>query len=631
MNNKLLYTYAIAKTLYEKFGDYIDTFYAFVLKVLPEDRTPVDFSYIQKNIEQNSGMFIPEFSLTSIITRAKRKGYLIEQAGYVKLTDKGDKYVQNLESEGDVNRRVNELLEDIKLYLNEPHLKIEEVYKIILCFINENIDPIIDFFNPTKSCNLGKGIKIHKYEGKLLEYFKIADQSKPNLYKTLQDIVYGSIISLSASFSNIAEINQKFRDVQIFLDSNFLFSLFELHYPEMDKPVKELFEMLKNNKFTIKVFDFTIQEIVHVLSNYANEQYMYIQGIKVNSIYCNLKSKGWTKEDAYEFIQKIEEKIWNLGIHIYPAKIDIDTYVPNRDYVSKIQKYKPLLPYQSEQTYYHDLGAIEKIKEIRGSPKREIEKSVAIFLTSDLKLSRFDFLELKHKQNLTVCEVIPDRLLTNILWLKNPSMIKDVPLQKIIAIHSRGVFIDQKIWSRFYFNVKKLRDENHITDRDVAMLFYSGHIEKALLEFNDTDVEKITTGFIEEQIDDARKKIDKETQEKIESHKVIFEEKIAGEIDKQRVWESKIKKIKSKIEGESKDKAVFVTNFEFVILLILILIFLKIILSLPKGITSIVQAAISICTFLGFKFDMFHIRSKSIDMRFNLYYQKKLKEFNLGD
>lgn len=631
MNTKLLYTYAIAKTLYEKVGDYIDTFYAFVLKVLPGDRIPVDFNYIQKNIELNSGMFIPEFSLASIITRAKRKGYLIEQGGYVRLTDKGDKYVLNLESEVNVNRRVNELLEDVKIYLNEPSLKTEEVYKIILSFINENIDPIIDFFNPTKSCLLGKEIKTHKYEGKLLEYFKIADQRKPDLYKTLQDIVYGSIISLSASFSNIAEINQKFRDVQIFLDSNFLFSLFELHYPEMDKPVKELFEMLKNNKFTVKVFDFTVQEIVHVLSNYANEQYMYFPDIKVNSIYSNLKSRGWTKEDAHEFIQKIEEKIWNLGVSIYPAKINIDTFTPNRDYVNKIQKYKPLQSYQREQTYYHDLAAIEKIREIRETPKREIEKSVAIFLTSDLKLSKFDFLELKHKQNLTVCEVIPDRLLTNILWLKNPMMIKEVSLQKIIAIHSRGVFIDQKIWSRFYFNVKKLKDEDRITDRDVAMLFYSGYIEKALLEFNDTDIEKITTGFIEKQIDDARKNIDKETQEKIEQHKVIFEEKIAGEIDRQRMWEAKINKVKLRLEGESKDKAVFVTNFEFTLLLILILVLLKVVLSLPKEVTSIVQTAISICTFLGFKLNMFHIRSKSIEDKFNLYYKTKLREFNLED
>jgi len=34
MNNKL-FTYAFAKTLFEQKRDYIDTFYAFVLKTLP--------------------------------------------------------------------------------------------------------------------------------------------------------------------------------------------------------------------------------------------------------------------------------------------------------------------------------------------------------------------------------------------------------------------------------------------------------------------------------------------------------------------------------------------------------------------------------------------------------------------
>jgi len=531
MIRKLLYTYALAKSIYEQRKDYIDTFCPFVLKVLPIDRDILDLITIQGKIKDNYGLNIPEHSLKSIITRAKNKNYITVVKWQVRLNEKGIEYLDRLEPEKEVDRRINELLADVKSYLNEPRLSLEEIYKIVLCFINENIDPIIEFFDPNGICKLDiPRLKIRNYEDTLIQYFLDAEKQKPHLWKTIQDIVYGSVIAVSSISPNIAEINRRFKDVQVFLDSNFIFSLFEFHFPEINKPAKELFELLKIYKFDIKVFDFTVNEMVHALSNYSSEQHMYVPGIKVNSIYSNLKSKRWTIEDVKEFIQKIEERIWSLGIKIEPSKIDLTTYIPKKEYIDRILEYKPLQPYQTERSRYHDLAIIEKIKEIRSTPKREIEKSKAIFLTSDLKLSKFDFLELSHKENATICEIIPDRLLTNILWLKNPTIVKDIPFKTIIAIHSREIFIDRGIWRRFYENVRKLREEGRIEDKDISMLFYNHYIEGVLLEFDESEADKITRELILDEIEKMSGMIDIETQKKLEEQKRIFEDKITHDV-----------------------------------------------------------------------------------------------------
>src|SRR3989338_7597686 len=373
MNDKLLYSYALTKTIYEQRKDYIDTFCPFVLKVLPTKGDVLTLIQIQKKIEENYGLNIPEHSLKSIITR-----------------EKGNKYLDHLEPENEVERRINELLGDIKVYLNETKLPLEEIYKIVLCFINANISLIVEFFDPTRISKLDiSKSKILNYEDKLIQYFVDAERQKPQFWKTLQDIVYGSVISVSVISSKIAEINKKFQDVQVFLDSNFIFSLFEFHFPEVNKPAKELYELLNIYKFQLKVFDFTLYEIVNMLNNYSQEQHMYVSNVKVNSIYSNLKCRGWTVDDVREFIQKIEEKIWSLNIVIEPTNVDLMTYLPrNKEYINVVLKCKPILPYQNERVRYHDIAAIEKIEEIRGSPKREIERSRAIFLTSDLRLSR---------------------------------------------------------------------------------------------------------------------------------------------------------------------------------------------------------------------------------------------------
>jgi len=632
MINKLLYTYALAKSLYEQKEDYIDTFWPFVLKVLSRDESSLEL-VVQRNVKENFGLDIPQHTLKSIITRAKKKDYITVEKQQIRLTEKGTKYLDHLEPESDVNREINGLLEDIKNYLNEQiqvSLHIDEVRFIFSSFIYENIDLLVGFFNP------GTEIKLHvsrkrtrKYGGEIARYFEVAEKQKPAFYKTLQDIVYGSVISAAASAPNIADVNKKFRGAQIFLDSNFVFSLFGFDFPEINKPAKELFELLKRNKFEIKVFDFTINEIVSVLSNYSREQYMYVRGVRVDSIFSNLKTRGMTTEDVREFIQKIEEKLWDLEIKIEPTDIELKNYKPEKEeYLNGILSYKPL---QSEWGRKHDLAAIEKIKEIRNFSPREIERSKALFLTSDLRLSNFDYLGLGHRVNKTIPEVISDRLLTNILWLKNPTIVKTIPLTSIIAIHSRKTFINREIWKRFHENLTKLKEEGNINGKDISMLFYNHHIDSVLLGWDELDVDKITPTLILEERDKMAKTINIEIQRKLEQQKKIFEERrTTQDIKNQKEWDAKLGKIKRNINIASKKRA---KNTELGIFLVIAMaiIGIMILLKFSTKILGVITSVCIILEFLGIKFDIWRIKSRLHSKLFNLFYKRRLKELELNE
>ena len=76
MIDKMIYSYALAKAMYEKEKDYIDTYYTFILKILPIDKTLLDLDCVSKKVEEKFKIIIPEVSLKSIITRAKKSGYL---------------------------------------------------------------------------------------------------------------------------------------------------------------------------------------------------------------------------------------------------------------------------------------------------------------------------------------------------------------------------------------------------------------------------------------------------------------------------------------------------------------------------------------------------------------------------
>jgi len=209
----------------------------------------------------------------------------------------------------------------------------------------------------------------------------------------------------------------------------------------------------------------------------------------VDTLYSSLNKQGWTKTRAKEFVANIESILQENGIEIeWEEDIDLNTYSPkNEDLRNLIREYKPL---QSVYHQNHDLAAIEKIEELRGKPIRKIEDSKVFFLTSDIRLSRLNFTKMGHKENGTVCEAYLDRLLTNILWLKDPCM--ELPLKSIIAAYSRDLFIKRRIWDKFYEALQQLRQEKKVDDENISTLFYHGYIEDILKDIDEQESDKIT-------------------------------------------------------------------------------------------------------------------------------------------
>jgi len=638
--NKLICTYSLVKTLYEQGKDYIDSFWPLVLKVIPKDKTPLNLASIQKELKENFTLDIPEHSLKTIITRAKKKGYMVQQKRQFRLTDQGNEYLDSLELESEVERRINELLEDIKNYLNEQlrlSLTLNDTYDIVLSFLRGNIDSLVEFFNPYSSIiqlTISRP-KIDKYDNVLVNYFEIAKQRKPDLYRTLTDVIYGSVISTAASNRDIAEINKKFEHTQIFLDSNYLFSILDLHFPEFNKPANELFNLLKLYRFELRVFDFTIDEMVGVLRNYFIEQHLYIPGVRVSSIYSNLKSRGLTIEDVREIIAKIESKILELGIKIEPTRIDLKDYKsPKEEYRSKLSKYKPC---QNLRSQNHDIAAVEKIREIRRLLKREIESSKALFLTSDLRLSKFDFLEMGHREKATVCEVIQDKLLTNILWLKNPSIVKDIPLKSIIAVHSREMFIDREIWRRFCETITKLKEDTSINSKDISMLFYNHYIEEVLRVYDYPQIDKITPEFILGEVQTVNQLIDAETKKKLEQQREVFEKELTQkQLEEEKKFETMLREIKEKIKARAVKKARrWAITAAYMPIVIFVVIFIYFVLVKGWMTTGYIFGGIAslliILSFLDIKVNVLNIRKRLQDKIFQKIYRKELSELALEE
>lgn len=575
---KLIYTYALAKSLYDQGEDYIDAFWPLTLRVFNINKKSLKLISIQDLIKNDLELNIPLHSLETILNRAEKNGYLEKKhRHHFEITESGLKYIYNFKTNKEVERRLNALFKDIKDFIKSKfnlEKEIKEIKISILELITKNINLLIENFSLDKQ--FIPIVKTNNLDLKnyLIEYIKIADREKPDQYKSLIDLVLGSVISTIINSKKPEKIisisGKKYNDCVFFLDTNIIFSLLNLDEKELNEEANELINILKSYKCKLKVFTFTIQEICRVLQGYSQKSFLYSETIRVNSIYYQMKKKGWDKKFLKDFIINIEEKLSNLGLEIELVEnVNINNYNPKKqEYLSRMLHYKPEIGriYQN-----HDLAAIDKIEELRGGyPIWKVEKAKYFLLTSDKGLNNFNFKEMGHKRDGTVGEVILDRILTNILWLENPNA--NISLKSIIGAHSQGLFIQRSVWEKFTKILQQLKREGTVSDNKIASLFYHKNIEDVLREIDESELDKINHQLVISEIEKASRLKEKEEKKKEEEFiKTLDKEVSRKENEIENKWLNKITQIKENFRKSSKEqsyKEIKIGNFTIKALLI---------------------------------------------------------------
>ena len=151
--------------------------------------------------------------------------------------------------------------------------------------------------------------------------------------------------------------------------------------------------------------------------------------------------------------------------------------------------------------------AINEIINLRGGKIfRKLQDCKAIFVSSDNKLSRYNYLEYQHNNRSSITEVINDRILTQILWVKNPNESR-LPLFSAIAAHSRALFVDRIIWKKFFDVISTMHNKNKLTGEELSLLVYSQNLEDLLIIEESPDA--INEEYIKQKVELIRIGMDK--------------------------------------------------------------------------------------------------------------------------
>ncbi|GAI94905.1 unnamed protein product, partial [marine sediment metagenome] len=196
---KIIYTYALAKSLYDQGEDYIDAFWPLALRVFDIKKKYLSLNSIQDLIKNDLELNIPLYSLEAILNRAEKNGYLTKKhRHHFEITESGLRYINNFKTNREVERKLNALFKDIKDFIKSKFNLEEEIKEIkisILELFNKNLTLLVEYFSLNKESIPVAKTSNSSLENYLIEYIKIADIEKPEQYESLKDLVLGSIIS----------------------------------------------------------------------------------------------------------------------------------------------------------------------------------------------------------------------------------------------------------------------------------------------------------------------------------------------------------------------------------------------------------------------------------------------------
>jgi hypothetical protein len=530
--------YSLLSALQKQGHDSIEIFCPFVVRAIPPDAF-IDIVEVQQRVCEifNISKQIPIFALNTILKKAKNKKYIettsvtqedgdqktVKTSTFYKSTPLGFEYTNKLAEKevSPIRDQIETLCKNIQRYFNiQKNTKItrDEIYDMLISFIRKNLTTLESIVNQSISTEFNILPVSHKNERLLIDYLRFIYERRDKDYKIFSEMLYGSIMSLllCSEKDNIADVkDRKIRPCKVYLDTNFVFSVLDLHMPEQSKSAQELFDLLKDNKFELRIFDFTIGEICSVLGRYvtfmqSGQGKLLLDNSGGFGLYRKIYKEQWSGEELRKFISEIRFTLQQKGITIETISKDgIEQYLSDYSYIeSLLRKEKPK---QLKGGREHDLLAISAIKEKRGKKHIfRLEDAKAIFLTSDRVLSKLNYENMDHKKEGTVSEVILDSLLANLLWIKNPNL--EFPLETIIAANARTLFIKEDVWDVFWERVKLLYAEGRINENDIAMLFYDRYIEDALSQIDEDDLEKMSDDTIFKHIEVAKKRVENEIQ-----------------------------------------------------------------------------------------------------------------------
>lgn len=521
-SEKVINSLAIIKVNWDQGHDYIDNFVPFIAECLSKsEQEVVSLPDLQNSIKETFGLKIPQNALKTILKRAERNKYILNDKGIYRKNNEALAKFNIVKDREQVIRYHEALIKKLIEFCSKKFniaWKEEEAESALHAYLEEHSLPILS------AASEGLPIQISNNRVKNAEF--LVNAFTEDLYKSdpegvnyLETIVKGRMLADVLLFPELGRVQQHFDNVEIYFDTNFLFRALGYATESLRIPCKELIDMLFEQNTNLKIFEHTLNEMQHILdtaviilknpANKKNKKMIYGETISffINSNY---------KPSDIEFIIARLPKLLR-SIHIQVKEKPLHAELLGLDEKIFESFLKKEVGYLRDEAVRHDIDSLTAIYRLRkGQPEYKIESCRAIFVTTNYSLARASMNYLKDVYSSAAVPIcIPDYTLATLVWLKKPLRAPDFPRKRIIADCYAALNPSQYLWNKYLEEIEKLREQGELTEDDYLLLRYSIEAKNALMDLTLGKVEAFTEGTIEEILNKAREAARAETKDEL--------------------------------------------------------------------------------------------------------------------
>lgn len=422
----------------------------------------------------------------------------------INITDIGRERKERLiQSSSALSRELQDLIKDMMAFLKGNNYSIpQNPSRALILFIDQNMS----FTSSTLTQMSNHKLKV---DSGIAKYILHIERSDAKRFAFLQNMFFGrlylSIMRVRSEFSK----NIKFDDLRVFLDTNILLSSLGLHGEEAEVQAKDLLSLIsKNNKAKTVVALDTVDEAKRLLNNAIGQISNYYAKVPVDSIYYQLRSKGYDVNKINLLIETLDDKIDEMGISVINIDVDQESkkYQDLSDNISVWARLfkRPKRP----STLAHDAAVMTYVSnERRGLKTKVIEKSRAIFVSPDTAVISVSK-ERARKYASFPLAITPIELIS-LLWIRD-SGSKDIAtsvMRQSIMAYVRERAISHSLWDKFICELGKAVDDRILSEEDVGIILASSETFEILAD-DEKDAPKriINQEFIDKIHSDQREK-----------------------------------------------------------------------------------------------------------------------------
>lgn len=495
----------------QRVTDEIDIFIPYlVLAICAIEHESFDIQDVKQQFIREFSITPPEPALQTILTRAKKRGFInLKNQRYFKIPEKLNQVQENSNQKRiKIQRSLNALLVEFKDFSQNKHnitISNEEAESFLYKYISKNISAFIDILSGN-GFNVDTKVKNKDYL--TASFITYLNKEKLDKLTYLDDVVKGLLLANYITYADKITSKSSFTNITVYLDSPVILGALGYSGNIQKRSLSEFLDLLTSLKINVCVFDITIDEIERLFGAWMDglEKKEYTK-FKPKTLEL-LMAKGLDSIALETEKALLESKISQLGIQIQRS------FSINNKFQCDEQALEEHLRNSGLNIdLRHDVTCISRIHNIRGEQKiKSFDSKFSIFVTLNSTLERLACKYFSTEQDSkSIPLVSSEKWMATVLWLKKPNLFTTLPSNLLLSHAYSTIYSDDKFWSSFITRLTDLKKRGQVSEADFALVRW----DKSLIEkVHDTSIE---TGedFKNEDIFDVIEDIKKQHSDKV--------------------------------------------------------------------------------------------------------------------